>query len=184
MSAYCRRTPDRRLAPSRRNALLQTLRVLTDLLLGLLVRVAGLDAVLGRLGLGDGPLDSDKPSVALGSRLGLERVLVARDLESKGNGAVLGEVGCISLSHVRGCRLSKSSVCAYQVQDASRVLLLVCVLDEEEKTLSGLARPRSDRVGNLGLLAAEVLAQVLGRDGLLAEPEVLLGEAEGTEMAD
>jgi len=162
---------------------LQTLRVLTDLLLGLLVRVAGLDAVLGRLGLGDGPLDSDKPSVALGSRLGLERVLVARDLEGKGNGAVLGEVGCVSLSHVRGCRLSKSSVCAYQVQDASRVLLLVCVLDEEEKTLSGLARPRSDRVGNLGLLAAEVLAQVLGRDWLLAEPEVLLGEAEGAEMA-
>lgn len=74
-------------------------------------------------------------------------------------------------------------MCAYQVQNTSGVLLLVCVLDEEEKTLSGLARPRSDRVSNLGLLAAEVLAQVLSWDRLLAEPEVLLGEAEGATMS-
>jgi len=58
------------------------------------------------------------------------------------------------------------------------VLLLVCVLDEEKKTLSSLAGPSDNRVGNLGLLATEVLPQVVGGNRLLAEPEVLLGEAE------
>lgn len=60
------------------------------------------------------------------------------------------------------------------------MLLLVGVLDEEQKALSGLAGPRNNRVSNLGLLATKVLAQVGGRDWLLAEPEVLLGEAEST----
>ena len=68
---------------------------------------------------------------------------------------------------------------SYQVQDTSRVLLLVGVLDEEKKALAGLAGPGDNRVGSLGLLAAEVLPEVVGGDGLLAEPEVLLGEAEG-----
>lgn len=67
---------------------------------------------------------------------------------------------------------------AYQVENTSRVLLLVSVLDEEQKTLSGLAGPGNDWVRDLGLLAAEVLAQVGGGNGLLAKPEVLLGEAE------
>jgi hypothetical protein len=57
------------------------------------------------------------------------------------------------------------------------VLFLVGVLDEVEQTLSGLAGPRSDGVGDLGLLATEVLPQVGCRDRLFSEPEVLLGEA-------
>jgi hypothetical protein len=52
------------------------------------------------------------------------------------------------------------------------------VLDEEQKALSGLAGPSSSGVGDLRLLAAEVLSKAGGRDGLLAEPEVLLSEAE------
>jgi hypothetical protein len=59
------------------------------------------------------------------------------------------------------------------------VLLLVSVLHEEQQTLSSLAGPGGNGVGNLGLLAAEVLPQVVGSNGLLSEPEVLLGEAEG-----
>ena len=59
------------------------------------------------------------------------------------------------------------------------MLLLVGVLNEEKETLSGLAGPSDDGVGDLGLLAAKVLAQVVRVDGLLAEPEILLGEAEG-----
>lgn len=70
---------------------------------------------------------------------------------------------------------------AYQGKDTSGVLLLVSVLDEVEEALAGLAGPGSDRVGELGLLAAQVLLQVGGRDGLFAEPEVLLGEAESAE---
>lgn len=66
----------------------------------------------------------------------------------------------------------------HQVEDTGRALLLVGVLDKEEETLSSLAGPRSGGVRNLGLLATEVLGQAGRRDGLLAEPEVLLGEAE------
>ena len=59
------------------------------------------------------------------------------------------------------------------------MLLLVGVFDEEKEALSSLAGPGDNGVGNLGLLAAEVLPQVVCGNGLLAEPEVLLGEAEG-----
>jgi hypothetical protein len=64
------------------------------------------------------------------------------------------------------------------VENTSRALLLVSVLDEVEETLSSLAGPRSSGVRNLGLLATEVLSQACSWDRLLAEPEVLLGEAE------
>jgi hypothetical protein len=70
----------------------------------------------------------------------------------------------------------------HQVEDTGGVLLLVGVLDEVKQTLAGLAGPCDNRVSNLRLLAAEVLSQVGRRDGLLAEPEVLLGEAEGAAV--
>jgi len=88
-------------------------------------------------------------------------VLGARDLEGESVGTVLVEVGGVG-----------------QVEDTSGVLLLVGVLDKVEQTLSGLAGPCGNGVGDVGLLATEVLPQVGRRDGLLAEPEVLLGEAE------
>ena len=56
------------------------------------------------------------------------------------------------------------------------------MLDEEEETLSGLARPSDDRVSDLGLLTAEVLSKVVSGNGLLAEPEVLLSEAESAAL--
>lgn len=128
----------------------------------LLVALAGLDRVLGRLGLGDGLFDGDEPAITLRRVLGLEGVLVAGELDGEGQGAVLDEVGGIG-----------------QVEDTGRVLLLVGVLDEEQEALAGLAGPGDRGVGDLGLLAAQVLPQVGRLDGLLAEPEVLLGEAEG-----
>ena len=67
---------------------------------------------------------------------------------------------------------------AHQVEDAGGAILLVGVLDEEDETLSGLAGPRSSGVRNLGLLATKVLSEAGCGDGLLAEPEELLGEAE------
>lgn len=73
---------------------------------------------------------------------------------------------------------------AYQVQNTGRRLLLVCVLGEEEQTLSGDARPGSRGIGNVGLLAAKVVGQARRWDsGLLAEPEVLLGVTEDTSRA-
>lgn len=71
-------------------------------------------------------------------------------------------------------------VVAHQVQDTGRALLLVSVLDKEKETLSSLAGPSSGGVGDLGLLAAQVLSKAGGRDRLLAEPEELLSEAEST----
>jgi hypothetical protein len=133
----------------------------TNLLLLLLVALAGLDSVLGLLSVGDGLLDGEVPAITLSGSLSLESVLGARDLESECVGAVLVEVGSIG-----------------QVQGTGGVLLLVGVLDEVEQTLAGLAGPRSDGVSDLGLLATEVLPQVGGRDSLLAEPEVLLSETE------
>lgn len=70
---------------------------LTKLLLLLLEALAGLDTLLGLLGLSDGLLESDEPAIALGAGLGFERVLVAVELEVKGNGAVLGKIGGIGL---------------------------------------------------------------------------------------
>lgn len=58
------------------------------------------------------------------------------------------------------------------------MLLLVGVLDEEEQALASLAGPSNGGVSNLGLLATKVLPQVGRWDWLLAEPEVLLSEAE------
>lgn len=62
------------------------------------------------------------------------------------------------------------------------MLLLVGVLDEVEQSLAGLAGPCSGRVSDLGLLATEVLPEVGGCDRCLAEPEVLLGEAESAVL--
>jgi hypothetical protein len=73
---------------------------LTNLLLLLLVRLAGLDGVLAGLGLGDGLLDGHVPAVTLERVLGLEGVLGAGDLEGKDLGAVLVEVGSVGLSRV------------------------------------------------------------------------------------
>ena len=58
------------------------------------------------------------------------------------------------------------------------MLLLVRVLDKVHETFASLAGPCDNRVSHLGFLAAQVLAQVGLGDWLLAEPEVLLGEAE------
>ena len=68
-------------------------------------------------------------------------------------------------------------ICAHQVENTLRRLLLVSVLRVEEQTLSSLARPGSDRVSNLRLLTAKVLGEARGWHRLLAEPDVLLGEA-------
>lgn len=58
------------------------------------------------------------------------------------------------------------------------MLLLVGVLDKEKETLAGLAGPGGNGVSNLRLFATKVLLQVGSIDRLLAEPKVLLGEAE------
>jgi hypothetical protein len=76
----------------------------TNLLFLLLVALAGLDAFFGFLGIYDRLLDGDEPAITLNRILGLEGVLVAGDLEGKGNGAILVEIGRIGLSGVSRCQ--------------------------------------------------------------------------------
>jgi hypothetical protein len=80
------------------------------------------------------------------------------------------------------CRLSHARGVAHQVENASRMLLLVRVLHKVHQTLASLAGPCDNRVSDLGLLATQVLAQVGLVDWLLAEPKVLLGETEGAAV--
>lgn len=71
----------------------------------------------------------------------------------------------------------------HQLQDALRGSLLVGVLGEEKQALAGLAGPGDSGVGVLALLAAKVAGEaLLGDGGLLAEPEVLLGEGKAPAM--
>lgn len=65
----------------------------------------------------------------------------------------------------------------HQVQDTVRVALVLGVLGEVKEALAGLAGPGSSGVGDLGLLATEVVAEVLGGNWLIAKPEVLLRES-------
>lgn len=65
---------------------------------------------------------------------------------------------------------------AYKVDDASWGLL-GSELAEEQESLSGLGSPGGVVVADLLLLATEVVAQVLGLYGSVAQPEVVLLEA-------
>jgi hypothetical protein len=98
MSAYCGTLAD----PLPRDATRgrDMIETHTNLLLVLLVALAGLDAIFGSLGLGDGLLDGDEPAIALGRVLSLEGVLVSGDLQGECKTAVLDEVGSVSLSNV------------------------------------------------------------------------------------
>ena len=50
----------------------------------------------------------------------------------------------------------QNKMCAYQVDDASRVCLLASLLAEEQKTLSSVRGPSSVVVGRIWLLSAKV----------------------------
>ena len=105
-------------------------------------------------------------------------MLVAVDLEDEGDGSVLSKVGGVGLQSVSESAQRDVPVGTHQVEDAGGAILLVGMLDEEDETLSGLAGPRSGGVRNLRLLTTKVLSEAGCGDGLLAEPEELLGEAE------
>lgn len=70
---------------------------LTKLLDGLLVLLAGGDGLGGLLGLLDDLLEGDNPAIALGGVGGLERVLVAVELEGEDLVALLGDLSSLSL---------------------------------------------------------------------------------------
>lgn len=73
---------------------------LTQLGLLLLVRLAGLDALLSLLGFGDSLLNGDEPAITLSQGLSLEGVLVAVDLECESDGSILDKVGSVGLQSI------------------------------------------------------------------------------------
>lgn len=67
---------------------------------------------------------------------------------------------------------------SYQVEDDSRGALVLGALGQEQQTLTGLASPGSGSVGNSGLLVLAENVEVLGLDGIVAEVQETLGEAQ------
>ena len=87
-------------------------------------------------------------------------MLGTTNLEVELVGAILGDVGSVS-----------------QVEDTGGVGLVLSTLGEEDETLTGLAGPGGNRVGDSRLLVLVEDVEVLALDGLLLEVEETLGEA-------
>lgn len=66
----------------------------------------------------------------------------------------------------------------YQAEDTSGGGLVLSAFGEEEQTLTGLASPGGDRVGNSGLLVLVEDSELLGLDSVILEVEETLGETE------
>lgn len=127
----------------------------------LLILLATVDALLGRLGLWSCLLNCGVPSIALSVVGCLESVLLTVDLEGELVVRVLVEIGNVGKAH-----------------DFLRVALFGFGLGHVEKTLAGVGGPGSILLRDLWLGTAEVVAQLLVRDGLVAEPEETFGELE------
>ena len=118
-----------------------------------------MDLLLGSLADFDGLLDRDEPAVPLGVVGRLEGVAASVKLEGELMRRLLLQVGgIVEIQHSGGA-------------EAVGVTFPV----EEQEAFAGLAGPGNDGVGDLGLLAAHVEVQVLSGDGVIAQPEFLLG---------
>lgn len=163
--------------------ILQNWHRLTQLLELSLVALATGDGLLLRLGSGGLGLNGGNPAVTLSSVGSLEGVLGAVSLEEELVGALLGDVGSISLHSlavylVAILHLNDS----YQVENDSRGALVLGALGQEQQTLTGLGSPGSGSVSNSGLLVLAEDVEVLGLDGIVAEVQETLGEAQTPEL--
>lgn len=66
----------------------------------------------------------------------------------------------------------------YQAENTSGGGLVFSALGEEKETLTGLASPGGNRVGNSGLLVLVEDSELLGLDSIILEVEETLGETE------
>jgi hypothetical protein len=72
----------------------------------------------------------------------------------------------------------------HQVEDDEGSGLVLGVLCAEEQALAGLTGPGGGRVGDGRLLVGKVVPELLDLDGVIAEPEVALGEDEAPRRHD
>jgi hypothetical protein len=72
---------------------------LTDLFHVRLIALAGNQSILASLGLSGGSLERLHPSITLGDTGSLECVFLAVELEGKVEGAILDDVGSLSLKN-------------------------------------------------------------------------------------
>lgn len=116
---------------------------------------------MSSLGLSAPSLNSYQPAITLGARWRLESVLLTVDLEGKIVEVALDEIGHFSLqswlAEARKLRLKS----AYQVKNASRVILIFGALGKEQKSLARLGRMGSISVSNIRLFATKIVGQVL-----------------------
>lgn len=131
----------------------------------------GLGDGLGELlGLSDPQLDLGDPVVALSGAGGLEGVLVSLRREDELVGALGGGLGSIVLDD-ESARMVLEHVLGWsthQCDGAGGRSLVLALLAEEQQTLSGLAGPCGE------VVVLQQRGELLGVDGLRAEPEELL----------
>jgi len=151
---------------------------LTQLLKLSLVALAAGDSLFLGLGVGDLGLKSGDPAVTLTSVGGLEGVLGTVNLEEELGGSFLGQVGGIGLFSLVSFNRTRFIRNIYQAEDTSGSCLVLSALSEEEQTLTGLASPGGDGVGNGRLLVLVEDSELLSLNSVILEVEEALGETE------
>lgn len=155
---------------------------LTEFREGALVARGAGDSVLVGNGGFDLGLDGNDPAVALVSRGGLKRVTALVDGESEDLVGGLGEGAQLNLCLEGNCEFPlmlevRSERSTHQVDDALRLALGGLALLEVEETLAGVGRVSSGVL--VSLLGAKVVGKLrVGDSGLIAQPEVVLLEAQ------
>lgn len=87
---------------------------------------------------------------------------------------------CVAVSCLMCCHCSFQD--SYQVEDDRRGALVLGALGQKKQTLTGLASPGNGSVSNSGLLVLAEDVEVLGLDGIVAEVQETLGEAQTPEF--
>lgn len=88
----------------------------------------------------------------------------------------------IKVSDIDALRTLYEHEGTHQVENAGGLCLIFNALGKEQETLASLASMCSIGVSNLQLFITDVVGQMLGLDGIAAEPEELLGESKAPAM--
>ena len=100
----------------------------------------------------------------------------------------LAQIGCLALfkKMAKLACYSRTEDCnsTDQVEDACRMILVLGAFGKEQKAFPSLTSMGYIVMSNLRLFTAKVLGEMLGFQGLVAEPEELLREYEAPNQAN